>query len=108
MAARRSVVEKIRFDAATFDTFHHYDLDFSFSAHLAGFRLAVACDIHILHQSPGKLDDAWYRSRGKFLMKYGERLTTKAVRPFQYALVRTPSRQSLAQLMEEVCPGETG
>ena len=108
LATKRSVIEKIRFDAATFDAFHHYDLDFSFSAHRAGFRLAVACDIHVLHQSSGKLDDAWYRSRGKFLMKYGNQMSGGTIRPFQYTLVRTPSRQSLAQVMEEVCPGETG
>ena len=51
-AARRSVVEKVPFDAVTFDGFHHYDLDFTFAAHLAGFRLGIANDIHVLHESP--------------------------------------------------------
>src|SRR6185503_5578792 len=42
MAANREVLERVRFDEVTFDGFHGYDMDFSFSSHLAGFRLAVA------------------------------------------------------------------
>ena len=39
----------------TFDGFHHYDLDFSYSAYRAGFRLAVVNDICIYHASERKI-----------------------------------------------------
>jgi len=59
MAARRAVFDKVAFDAATFDGFHLYDLDFTFTAYQAGLRLAVVNDINLLHLSPGKLDEVW-------------------------------------------------
>src|SRR4051812_1285903 len=59
LAARRGVAETIRFDAATFDGFHLYDVDFSYRAHLGGFKLGVACDIHLLHASRGQYDERW-------------------------------------------------
>jgi 2-polyprenyl-3-methyl-5-hydroxy-6-metoxy-1,4-benzoquinol methylase len=52
-AATRAVAEAVRFDQENFDGFHLYDLDFSFSAWLAGFRLAVCNDIDIIHDSRG-------------------------------------------------------
>ena len=70
MAARRKVVEAIPFDAATFDGFHLYDLDFSYRAHLAGFRIAVPWDIMILHDSMGKLDAAWQDYGARFVAKH--------------------------------------
>jgi len=51
--ARREVAEEIGFDEATFDGFHLYDLDFSFSAWRAGKKLGVCCDIPVIHASSG-------------------------------------------------------
>jgi len=51
--ARREVVEEIGFDEATFDGFHLYDLDFSFSAWRAGKKIGVCCDIPVIHASLG-------------------------------------------------------
>ena len=59
--------ESIQFDAATFDGFHLYDLDFSYRAFLAGFRIAIAWDIPIIHVSSGRLDAAWQRYRAEML-----------------------------------------
>jgi glycosyltransferase involved in cell wall biosynthesis len=56
--ARAEVARNIGFDAATFDHFHLYDLDFSFAAHLAGCRIGVCCDIPVCHQSSGNFGDA--------------------------------------------------
>ena len=42
LAVRREVVERIGFDEMTFDGWHLYDLDFTYSAYLAGFRAALA------------------------------------------------------------------
>ncbi len=69
LAANRGVVGKVRFDAETFDGFHYYDLDFTYSAWLAGFRLAVCNDIDVIHDSFGIMDEAFER--------YAERMQTK-------------------------------
>jgi GT2 family glycosyltransferase len=70
IAAKREVCEAIPFDPATFDGFHLYDLDFSYRAFLAGFRIAIAWDIPIIHASSGRLDAAWQRYAQKFAAKY--------------------------------------
>jgi hypothetical protein len=66
MAARRAVVERIAFDAVNFDGFHLYDLDFSFQAYHAGFKVAVVNDIHILHQSGGDFGAEWDKYAERF------------------------------------------
>ncbi|HEY8245642.1 MAG TPA: glycosyltransferase, partial [Casimicrobiaceae bacterium] len=58
LAARRPVAQAIGFDADTFDGWHGYDADFTFRAHLAGHRLAVALDLPIAHRSMGRSDEA--------------------------------------------------
>jgi len=70
IAAKREVCESIPFDAATFDGFHLYDLDFSYRAFLAGFRIAVAWDIPLIHASSGRLDAAWQKYAQRFLTKH--------------------------------------
>jgi tetratricopeptide (TPR) repeat protein len=49
IATRREVVDEVAFDAATFDGFHLYDLDFTFACHRAGYDVAVANDISMIH-----------------------------------------------------------
>ena len=66
MAARRQVIERIAFDAVNFDGFHLYDLDFSFQAYHAGFKLAVVNDINLLHQSGGDYGAQWARYAERF------------------------------------------
>jgi len=70
MAANREVLERVRFDEVTFDGFHCYDIDFSFSSHLAGFRVAVAADMPVLHASAGNFDPAWETLRGTIHAKH--------------------------------------
>lgn len=52
MAISRKVFEKVRFDESCPAKFHFYDLDYSMSAHKAGFKVGVS-DILITHNSPG-------------------------------------------------------
>ncbi len=73
-ATRREVAERVGFDAATFDHFHLYDLDFTFRAYLAGYRLAVCRDIALLHESWGNFDETWRRYRLRFEQKFAGRL----------------------------------
>jgi GT2 family glycosyltransferase len=69
-ACRREVAESVGFDAATFDGFHFYDLDFTFRAYLGGYRLAVCRDLALIHASTGTPDAAWQKYHDRFVAKY--------------------------------------
>ena len=70
MALRRDVATAIAFDSGVFDGFHLYDLDFSFRAHRAGFRLAVCRDLVLIHASTGRYDAAWDEYKRRFEAKH--------------------------------------
>lgn len=70
IACKREVAERTGFDAATFDGFHHYDLDFTFRAHLLGYRLAVCRDIPLIHASMGNPDAVWQTYKNRFEQKH--------------------------------------
>jgi hypothetical protein len=72
IAARREAAAKVGFDAATFDGFHFYDLDFTYRAHRAGLRLAVTTDASILHKSNGSFGADWQRYAQRFAAKFPE------------------------------------
>lgn len=74
MVATRDVAETIGFDADTFDGFHLYDIDFSFSAYLANYRLGVICDVPIIHESGGNFDATHNEFALRFLGKHGANL----------------------------------
>lgn len=74
MAATRACAEAIGFDAQTFDGFHLYDLDFSYSAYLAGYRLGVCCDTPIIHESAGNFGHTHLTYAERFVLKHVERL----------------------------------
>jgi Glycosyltransferase like family/Tetratricopeptide repeat len=69
-ACRRAVIEKLAFDERTFDDWHLYDLDFSYSAAVAGFPVAVANDILLVHQSAGKFSGTWLEHARRFVAKH--------------------------------------
>lgn len=75
LAVRREAAERIGFDAVTFDGWHGYDADFTFRAHLAGFRLGVALDLPIVHHSMGRDDEARQRYLQRFVRKHASVLT---------------------------------
>jgi hypothetical protein len=70
IAMRRQVWESLRFDAESFDGFHLYDIDFSYRAHLAGFRLAIPLDLLLIHFSTGRYDRTWQRHNRTFMQKF--------------------------------------
>lgn len=74
MVARREVAETIGFDSRTFDGFHLYDLDFSFSAWKAGYKLGICCDIPIIHESGGNFDERHHHYKLLFQRKHQEYL----------------------------------
>lgn len=73
-AVRRKVWEQLKFDEQTFDGFHLYDVDFSFRAFLAGFNLAVATDLLLIHHSTGRYDTKWRYYNKRFRSKFAGQL----------------------------------
>jgi hypothetical protein len=74
LATRRHVFDHVRFDQANFDGWHLYDVDFTFSAHLAGYRAAVCNDICVIHDSRGDWGEDWQRYAHVFMGKHGDKL----------------------------------
>ena len=74
MAMRAEVAHDVLFDEVTFDHFHLYDIDFSYRAHLRGYRLAVCRDIFLIHDSLGRFDAAWEEYRKRFESKFAPEL----------------------------------
>jgi len=70
LAAKRLVFDAMRFDDETFDGFHLYDIDWSYRAAMAGFRLAVAGDLLLVHASRGTFDPEWQRYAERFCAKH--------------------------------------
>jgi tetratricopeptide (TPR) repeat protein len=70
IATRRDVVRAVPFDAVTFDRFHLYDLDWSYRAARAGFRLGVAGDLLVVHESRGRYGDEWEEQARRFCAKH--------------------------------------
>jgi hypothetical protein len=99
LAARADAARSLRFDDATFDHFHLYDLDFSFRAHLAGLRLAVCRDLVLLHASRGGYDARWDAYRERFERKFAGRLAPPPAQkraplvnvPLDEAVLRDPA-----------------
>jgi GT2 family glycosyltransferase len=97
--AKRTVVDAIAFDARTFDGFHCYDLDFTFSAHRAGFKLGICNDIHLIHYSQGesykdpKLPQYRRRLQDKHKLPYFDR------RRFQLGGVIVKTKEEVSEVM---------
>ena len=98
-AARRHVAETLRFDEETFRHFHFYDIDFTFRAYLAGFKLAVCCDIHLSHASRGKFSPQWQEGGNLFLQRHGARLARGPRRQFQVGAVIAADKADALNLM---------
>jgi len=98
-AVRRSLVEKIRFDES-FDGFHLYDLDFSATAHAAGYKLAVARDLFVIHASAGNFDNRWKQYAEKFERKWAGKLPPHPRRQFHNCVVVVPTKDEIVEVMK--------
>jgi hypothetical protein len=103
MAARREVLDRVRFDEATFDGFHCYDVDFSFQAYRAGMKLGVACDINLLHHSAGNFDDVWKMYSERFERKWAKELAVHTPLTFQWAAAVAMNKADAAEVMRPGC-----
>ncbi len=95
------MAESVRFDAATFDGFHCYDVDFTFRAYLAGHRVAVACDIPLIHASGGSFEQSvWQRYAGGVrVRKHQGRLSPFKQRNFQFAVINVQTKSEIMEVM---------
>lgn len=84
MATRRDVVELIGFDAVTFDGFDFYDVDFSYRTHLAGLRVRIQTNLHLVHASRGNFGPRYAFYSERFRQKFPE---FADVRPIERAYV---------------------
>jgi hypothetical protein len=83
LAGRRDVFARVPFDAETFDGFHGYDVDWSYRAAQAGFRIAAAGDLRVIHASGGRYDATWERYAQRFCAKHAVGITPAAAPPFR-------------------------
>ena len=89
LAARQEVFASVRFDAEAFDGFHCYDIDWSHRAALAGFRLAAAGDLQLVHSSGGRYDDLWQRYAERFCAKHCTGRTDPPPAPYYETIFRS-------------------
>ena len=89
LCTTRRVLDAVPFDPATFDGFHVYDVDFTFSAFRKGFGLAVCTDLPILHRSYGEFDETFNRYAARFREKYRGQLSPMPEIDWSTCLCRT-------------------
>lgn len=89
MAMRRETATAIGFDADAFDGWHLYDTDFCWRARRAGLRLAVRCDLGLVHSSESGFGAAWASYARRFLQRAG--LPETPMAPTPGAAVRVAS-----------------
>lgn len=94
LAARKQVFEDVIFDDHTFDGFHLYDTDWSYRAAQAGYRLAAAGDLLVVHESRGRYDANWAKYAERFCTKY----SLSALSPPPPAQLVTASLKSEAEV----------
>ena len=98
LAARREVAERVPFDEDRFDGAHMYDVDFTFSAFQAGYRLVVAPDIRVL-RAPEEPHEASSKDYAEvFEAKHGRRLHRGPKRSFAFASVQVGSREEIDEV----------
>jgi tetratricopeptide (TPR) repeat protein len=100
LAARRRLLQTLRFDATTFDRFHFYDLDFSYRAHLAGAKVAICLDIALFHDSAGNYNEDYWRYAEHFRAKFPRACT--AAEHARGAIPWMPLATSDAVVLEEL------
>jgi hypothetical protein len=98
IATHRQVWEALKFDAETFNAFHVYDIDFTWRAHLAGYRQVVAMDLPLIHFSLGGYDLKWQAENLKFLRKFPQLSNLPAIHRHSNLQVKLKTIDQVAQL----------
>jgi len=97
-ATRAEVLGRVRFDETTFDGFHGYDVDFTFRAHEAGFRVGTCAAIALIHASAGSFGSDWARYAEKFAAKHRTALAGRAAaRSWPMAAIKVATKEEIAR-----------
>ncbi len=72
----------------SFDGFHGYGLDFSLTAHLAGYSVGTSAEIALIHASGGNFGDGWQRRANRCAEKHRDRLPSE-IFPAKWFFART-------------------
>jgi len=99
LAFRREVIEKVGWDAETFDGFHHYDVDCTFRAFQMGYKLAVVSDLPIYHASEGSYDENWQRYAHIFMQKHAAKLGKRQPYPHCFSWIDVRTKQEAVEVM---------
>jgi Glycosyltransferase like family len=99
IAATRKAIEQNPFDPVNYTGRHLYDADFCLRAHRQGLKLAVACDLPMIHLSHGSLDQAWETEAAKFLTQHGPTLPPCPKRRFIVCTIPAVPRENLLEVM---------
>lgn len=97
IATTRRVIDAISFDESNFDGFHYYDIDFTYRAYRAGFRVGVCTDILLVHDSVGKFDENWLKYHRRFIAKFGDSLPKAKPVSWGRALVALSSPEEVVE-----------
>ena len=100
LAMRRSLLERVAFDEATFDGFHFYDLDFSYRAWSAGARTAICRDIVLLHQSRGTFKAEYRHYAERYRQKFPQACTAPMSEAAKLPEILVDERESLDAVVE--------
>jgi GT2 family glycosyltransferase len=102
LCCRREVVERVPFDQTTFTGYHMYDMDFTYRAYRAGYRLSVCADLDAVHAAVSSYDEAWNGEERKFRAKHAATLAPTPLRWQQFAFVVAPT---MTEALEITRPG---
>lgn len=96
IAAKPEVLAQVPFDEVTFDGFHGYDLDFTFRAHRAAFRVGTSAELVLLHASSGGYDASWAAYNARFVAKHGASLAPPTgARSWGIGVFRVPTKDEV-------------
>jgi hypothetical protein len=102
LAFRREVIETLRWDEATFNGFHCYDVDVSLRAALAGYKTAVVLDIPIVHYSHGNFGPAWNQAAQTFLQKHQAHLEPPGYHSYAVASTHFSTKEETVRFMNSL------
>ena len=93
IAAKPAVLAQVPFDEVTFDGFHGYDLDFTFRAYRAGFRIGTSAELAMIHASDGGYNASWAAYNARFVAKHGASLAPPTgARSWGIGVFRVPTK----------------
>ena len=101
ISVRRNVLNVLAFDEEI-PGFHVYDIDFSYRAFRAGFKIGIACDLDLLHRGEGDYGTPeWKAAALVFLRKHRAVLPPepKSLIPWQPTTVNVNSAAEAAAVM---------